>query len=404
MIQNQNDIVLTLYFPGEYVYKDNNDKPKPEPYPYAPNIVQEERKKRTMSIPFLLPITPAYSSGSDTEHFEKDCDWYSTNSIFESCGIEAFNESGYDNQFRYKMFYPSCGISIFNEYKCKEDAIKISKRIFADYQMNNPELSINDSELRFIRSPWKIYSMPIAWIQSKNEVGVRVKRYEGGVVISSNIFDTKGIDVEYVILICTMLLSYGSDILWKMKRALGSTVSTKKKALNNVHDKCALFNNLYFHPNPCHCEAELKLFEELKEQLKIKNIHNQIENAKEVLDYRNEQAISIETTRINKTLFITGYIGIVFALFSFCNIAATNIFDFSRGVVTSGYFYFLLISLITVSFAIGVNLLCKFDSLLERYRYKQALRNFPWLLLFTLAAGLLWFVLFECCGIFRIAI
>lgn len=395
MIQNQNDIVLTLYFPGEYVYKDNNDKPKPEPYPYAPNIVQEERKKRTMSIPFLLPITP--------EHFEKDSDWYSTNSIFESCGIEAFNESGYDNQFRYKMFYPSCGISIFNEYKCKEDAIKISKRIFADYQMNNPELSINDSELRFIRSPWKIYSMPIAWIQSKNEVGVRVKRYEGGVVISSNIFDTKGIDVEYVILICTMLLSYGSDILWKMKRALGSTVSTKKKALQNVHDKCALFNNLYFHPNPCHCEAELKLFEELKEQLKIKNIHNQIENAKEVLDYRNEQAISIETTRINKTLFITGYIGIVFALFSFCNIAATNIFDFSRGVVTSGYFYSFLVIVISLSFVIAVKLFCEISSLLEKHLDNAALRNALWFILFTLVA-ILWFVLFKCCDVFRIAI
>jgi len=399
--EEQKKTTLTLFFPGEYRFTDAKEKDKP--VPYKKDFMKEERKKRGKEqIPLLVKIDSQQRITELGEKYsERKCNWFGAKSIFRSCGVEKFKGIDPSQPFNYKAFYPSYGVSVSKKCSYKEQATAVAMSIFSAYQAKNPGLSIDNSS-NSEKPIWQIYSMPIAWIQSDDEQIPHVEEYGGGIIVfSKHPSITKKCDVEYVILLCIMLLSYSSNVIWKMKRELSANAKKPVKGtdLQKIHDSCALFLNLYYCPNPCHSKAELKLFEDLREKLRLENVSKQMINAKELLDYRNELNLSTKSASIDNTVFITGYIGVLFALLSFCNIYGTDIVDFSKPV-TSGWCYFFLAGLICATFCFLVKIFSIIRSCIESIRKRSLIIGC--ILLMSVFA--ICFVLFaDPIGIFKIA-
>lgn len=204
-----------------------------------------------------------------------------------------------------------------------------------------------------------------------------------------------------------VLLSYSSQAIWKMKRELSSSSKEPVKGieLQKIHDNCAMFSNLYYHPNPCRSDSELELFTDLKSKLKLEQVNNQIINAKELLDYRNELTVSAKSASIDNTVFITGYIGVLFALLGFCNIYGTNIVDLVNPAI-SGWGYFGLAGLICAVFVISVKIYSCICFCIESLKSKTLSRwcaLISWILSFIVVGGVSYILFIICFKLFVIA-
>lgn len=288
------------------------------------------------------------SMSSDEEKQAKK----TANSILMSCKLIDENnkdKSKLINKFIVNnVFYPYgvCICGTLNETDIKELAMLIEEK-FTPFKQE----SVNEREKK---PDWIIYERPIAIIEvdadsdvsslpnelsdiklkeNKDISNVKVAVSNDFIIINILKKDDRFTQSLYSVLAVLIALKrLSSNVRMKSKQLADGfqlNDNQKREVVTKIHQDCAIFDEIS-NKNIFYKKVEQVLFELISEQLYVKEQQKQIQSARDNVDYLLDTLINKKADRINTTVFITGYIGLILSFFAFIPIQLENIIWTSR--------------------------------------------------------------------------
>lgn len=144
--------------------------------------------------------------------------------------------------------------------------------------------------------------------------------------------DENSCELDSVLAIFIVLrnLSYNARLKSKQLAPQYKMNRTKKKeTVNQIHMSCAVFDEID-NPNIFYTEKEQILYRELRNKLGVQELKNQICAARESVDFWFDQTVGNKADKINDTLFITGYIGLLLSFLAFAPIELRNLVPITK--------------------------------------------------------------------------
>lgn len=126
--------------------------------------------------------------------------------------------------------------------------------------------------------------------------------------------------IDLSIKLMSALLNLSYSIRKKLGTALQSISSNRHLDLSDelaeIRKRCSIAKEL------CSCSVlktnvEKRIYSEISEKFNVRDIIFQIDNAIETIEHYNEVEIDRKAEKMNTTLFITGYLGLILAVFAF---------------------------------------------------------------------------------------
>lgn len=147
------------------------------------------------------------------------------------------------------------------------------------------------------------------------------------IVVICNSNNANNHELDSVLGVFIALKKLSSSVRLNLKEiAPSSRVSmiVKKTAVKKMHIECALFDEID-NKNIFYSEKEQALFNALRFKLCVGEQRKQISSARDTVDFFMSEEVGDKTDRINDTLFITGYVGLILSFLAFAPIELRDI-------------------------------------------------------------------------------
>lgn len=250
-------------------------------------------------------------------------------SIFSSCWLtsDIFSK---ENFTITDILYPY-GIGVSAQFTAINDVNTIISRIEDEFQ----GLRLNDND-KNKRPDWLIYSKPIILVECDESFGLPVLEWEFKIedLFLSNqlkigneaIFCLSGALVESINTVIALLTAIKHTSSYVMFWSKGINYrKDREEIIKNIHIYCAVFEEMR-HNTILRRKNEKIIYDILYSAFDVEKIEKQINAAREYADYLINDVTNIETQKIDRTVFITGYIGLILSFFAFVPIQLRNIF------------------------------------------------------------------------------
>ena len=222
-----------------------------------------------------------------------------------------------------------------------------------------------------------------------------------------------------VLAILIALKRLSSNVRMKSKQlASGFHLNDNRRTevVKQIHQNCAVFEEIS-NKNIFYKKIEQVLFERLSEQLYVKEQQKQIQSARDNVDYMWDTLINEKANRVNTTVFITGYIGLILSFFAFIPIRFQNIIMTSQPLC-SWQKITLCVALVGIVIFICTGLMFLYNRwectksdfksfyiLLKRRNVKKLLNKIPFILsaliILALVLAIIMFGIFVLGGLFE---
>lgn len=244
--------------------------------------------------------------------------------VFESCLKETcFNLETYqllNDCYLEKIYYPY-GICVSCEGD--KDFSAIANFVYEYFQPFKQ--SANDKDKDY-KKEWIIYDRPLIVVENVDcNVTNDSKPYKfKNDILYVNSTHTPDNDFDAVYAVVTALKQISSYVRLWTKNINHLSGSKQNKVIGRIHSRCAVFEEIRFKTIFIN-EIEKKLFDYIYEEIDVKALQKQTESAKDYADYIVVDITNTEAQNINRTVFITGYIGLILSFLSFIPIQLKNI-------------------------------------------------------------------------------
>jgi len=305
------------------------------------------------------------------------------NEIFDSCKMQ--NGIGkIALKFKVKHLFFPYGIGLGAELKDSEinTILEVIHRHFKPFSKD----SVKDKRENL---EWIIYDKPLIIIEpcqeiniSKIKINICLDVHElscnqmkisasNDIIVLQNSWKIDRHELDSVLAVFIALKNLSSNVRLKSKQlapAFNLSSTQKNDTVKEIHNACAVFDEID-NKNIFYTEKEQELFEVLRTLLCVDEQKRQIRSARDNGDYLLNEFIDKKTDRINDTLFITGYIGLILSFFAFTPIELHNILWIAKPLEPREKIFFCvtLMLMLILSIMILRNLYLGAGSLIERY-------------------------------------
>lgn len=204
-------------------------------------------------------------------------------------------------------------------------------------------------------------------------------------------------ELESVLAVLLALKKLSSNVRLTSKHIapqFGLSNKEKQELVTDIHLDCAVFDEID-NKNIFFTDLEQELFEKLRKPLCVDAQKRQIRSARENVDFIHNESVGNKTEKINDTLFITGYIGLILSFLAFTPIELRDIMWIAQplGPQEKIYSCVTLILMIVLSIMLLRKIYSFVDFLIEKYTKPKMV----WLkvLATILSAGLIIYLFFA---------
>lgn len=238
-----------------------------------------------------------------------------------------------------EWFYPYGMMLCYTEYtdELLKDVCTLLKSVklrdFNDNSSSNEHhFTIDYNPTIFIKCNETTYGNVTKWLSispSKEEKDKAYQMYNPVVIFNVNETESDStvdaIDLSLKIISAINGLCYKARV--KLKKALGNDLPTCRinysDELLEVQQLCSVVKEICSN-TVVKSNIEKRVFDEMMEAFKIKEALSQIDNSLKTIEYVNNKEINKKAEKINKkaerintTVFITGYLSLILAVFAF---------------------------------------------------------------------------------------
>lgn len=328
---------LKLIFPCDFEVKSGEDKNKLSKlgfFQISGDNLSREVVDKGISAPFYSFLSPSVSINNPNEiectfALRPNAHKKIVDSIFSSCRLtsDIFSKEKFAIT---DILYPY-GIGVSAQFTDINDVNTIISRIEDEFQ----GLRLNDND-KNKRPEWLIYSKPIILVECDESSGLPVLESEVEIdnlslsnqlkIENETIFCLSGALVESINTVIALLTAIKHTSSYVMFWSKGINYrKDRDEIIKNIHIYCAVFEEMR-HNTILRRKNEKIIYDILYSAFDVKKIKKQINAAREYADYLINDVTTIETQKINRTVFITGYIGLTLSFFAFVPIQLRNIF------------------------------------------------------------------------------
>lgn len=352
---------IKLYFPCDFEVrsrKSKNKLPKLGFLRRSGDNSSTEVKDNGISAPFYSFLSPSVSINNPDEiecisMLHPNDHKKIVNDIFTSCHLESdvFHKVNFSIT---DILYPY-GIVVSAELADIAPVNEIISKVEDEFQ----GFKLNDRDENE-RPEWLIYCRPIILVEC--DEGSSFPKLDAEFKIENSLLSDK--------------LKIGNEVIFSFSGVIDESIKTsvalltaikhtssyvrvwskginyrddRDEIIKNIHIYCAVFEEMQ-HSTILRRKNDKVVYDLLYSAFDIKKIGKQIKAAREYADYLINDVTNIETQKINKTVFITGYIGLVLSFFAFVPIQLKSIFwvDHPLGTFEKIVSSFALIGLVLV--------------------------------------------------------
>lgn len=367
---------IKIFFPCDFEVRSDKEKNKLTKLGFLLKTSGDsstEVKNNGISASFYSFLSPSVSINNPDEivcisTMNPDDHKNIVNDILVSCCLES-------DVFRKVNFtitdilYPY-GIGLSAQLK----DIKLVNKVISGIENEFEGFKLNDKNENE-RPEWIIYSKPIILVECDASSGLPTLDME---------FPIDNKDNKFLV----GKLKIGNEVIFSLDGELEESINTsialltaikhtssyvrvwskginyredRDEIIKNIHIYCAVFEEMQ-HSTILRRKNDKVVYDLLYSAFDIEKIGKQINAAREYADYLINDVTNIETQKINKTVFITGYIGLILSFFAFVPIQLKSIFwvDQPLGTFEKIISSFALIGLVLV--------FCKIVLLLHKKR------------------------------------
>lgn len=166
--------------------------------------------------------------------------------------------------------------------------------------------------------------------------------------------------------------------------------ATEQDPLLSIQKKCAVVNELNCK-NIFHNSQQRRLYQFLHDAFDVDGILKQVESAKIFINYMGETHLREETSAIDRTLFVTGYLGLILSVFALFSIKMNKILRFPAASPTIWFSLVECAGLIALVVAISIFLVFCYKKIMQREKYRKIFKGVLFLL------GIVFFVYLIYC-------
>jgi len=264
----------------------------------------------------------------------KDDDPITAENILSEMSIDPSNEL-YKAQKTLEWYYPY-GLALtscFDNSICRCDLLKSIQSFMRSVQLRNVHTDRTESNGRFSVDSYPIYLLICkdkdTYQNVCNSLSIELKGdkpyQSSNPVVAFMLADEHHNDTRAAIDLSMKIISSINGLCYKIRTKLAKALKGDSQNLHivdhsdelfEIRSLCSIAKELCSN-NVVKTNVEKQIYGEIAEAFNIKDTLLQIDNAIETIEHNDENEIRHKTEKLDTTLFITGYLGLILAVFAF---------------------------------------------------------------------------------------